>query len=105
MLQDTLPLKGLISIFLTERASSVDTASGNSQDGNDSFDDGYENLQVRSISSLHTSISRGLSISIIKQKTVKVNFDIVDTRIISGHRKHVVSNCLLPFSGQICFRA
>ena len=84
-----LPIKGSISIFLIERTNSIDSASGDSQDEKDSdSDNSYEH--VKSISSLNTSISRGLSISVIKQKTAKVRFDIVETRI-TGRRKHVVS--------------
>ena len=76
-----------------ERTSSVDTSSGDSQDGKG--DDSYE--QVQNISTLNNSILRGYSISCIRQKTVRVNFGIVDTRI-TGRHKHVVSNCLLLFS-------
>ena len=71
-----------------ERTNSVDSASDESQDEKDGDpDNSYEH--VKSISSLNTSISRGLSISIIKQKTAKVKFDIVETRI-TGRRKHVL---------------
>ena len=87
----------ILNIFLTERVNSIETASNDSQDERDEYlDDSYEKIQ--SISSLSTSITRGLSISVVREKTVKVNFDIVDTRKAGRRKQYVVSHILISIS-------
>ncbi|XP_028392833.1 sorting nexin-20-like [Dendronephthya gigantea] len=69
-----------------DRANSIGTTSNDSQDGeDDGIDDSYE--RIKSISTLSNSISRGLSISVIREKTDKVNIDIIDARVVGHVRK------------------
>ena len=75
--------------FSPGRLESSVTQSSDSDSSNDS--DGRDS----SIQTLNNSISRGGSIVQIRQRTVNVNFDIVETKITGGPKKHVVSRILL----------
>lgn len=66
--------------------STLDSSDGESDDSSYGL--------LAPIHTLKTSIKRGLSISIIRERTAKVNFDIVNTRI-AGHHKHVVGGIVL----------
>lgn len=65
--------------------TSVGTTPVHSTDSSEEISDGsFENVVPPT-----NSISRGLSISVIRQRTVNIKFDIVDTRI-AGHRHKYV---------------
>lgn len=67
--------------------TSVGTTPVHSTDSSEEISDGsFENVVPPT-----NSISRGLSISVIRQRTVNIKFDIVDTRIAGHRHKYVVS--------------
>ena len=87
----------ILNTFLTERANSIKTASNDSQgERNEDLDDNYEKIQ--SISLPGTIMMRGLSISVVREKTVKVNFNIVDTKKAGEGEQYVVSDILISIS-------
>lgn len=79
----------MYSSFLGGFNDSIDNESLHSTSGEESGEDSDENHQKVQLPP--NSISRGFSITAMQRRTVKINFDIVDTRITGGRNKYVVS--------------
>ena len=86
-----------IYIFLGTFVDSVEndsaSHSGSGQESEEYSDESYD--KVEAIKLPVNSISRGLSISAIRQKKTSIKFDIINTRIVGRRQKYVVSKCYM----------